>query len=472
MNRTPIPALVATLALLLGCPADAPISPGSPAEPSAPTTEEAPTPDASALEPGPASPLAPVALTVCLDRSRSAAANDAVQQELLRIALEGLDPNETVAACRFTGVAELRYPPRPSVDLRENPAALEGLRSALGPFDGERTFYSGIFSRVLAQLPGPSGSSASALLVVTDEDGSDPLDQRRTHRTEVDDPDWHDPVSHHVGETRVVWAVIGDAGAVAEGARRWEGIIDEQPISFVWWNPPTGAGDVDSLGSWLAAVRAEAAPPGANVLGPGAAPSGPDPAAVQARLVTLAASLGALLLAVGGWRKRHSLSAALASLGRRRALRRERREVRTATERRAREQQQAAAEAEFEAARQELRRRELETEVRLCPLWERDAGEQSLNLREESWVEVSPDLAIQPHSDWTRMPIPGFELGRIGGRVRLRPMPLCDPVVIDRGDHQFEVEPGEDAALESEDILRTLGGLPVVSVVLDVRESS
>ncbi|HJN77742.1 MAG TPA: hypothetical protein QGF58_27740, partial [Myxococcota bacterium] len=361
----------------------------------------------------------PVHAYLFVDNSLSA---DSTREEVPRIVDEvvaELEAGDALSVYAFAGDVTPVYEVEDVVldlELGGLGARVSGL---LGQPSGLYTFYSPVFVEVDA-----GGAAESLVVIVTDGEGSDPVNRSRSRRDEagLTDIDWRSPAPRFVDGVPVLWILDGHPEAEVHPSA---GVAElDERFTLVTWNTP-GA---DVLGTAV-----QAALPADLV-----ETSGPVDVDVGAAIAELPWGwFGAGTLGVGliffGWRKRYRVAQAL--------------------------------DERADRLEEDHRRRVIEAsatrdiELQVTPLW-RDDDSKCITLREEDWTPVGP-RADAFGADWSDFPTGGLLLRLVDGDVQLKPLNPFDTLVI-RGQVDRLVSSGSVGWVEDGDIVATADGTELV----------
>lgn len=397
-----------------------------------------------------------VVLGVFVDRSISAKPFEAEQEELVREAIRALGPGDSAAVYGFSGVLGAGSGVRAVVGGGGDPFA-EELLDSLGSPDGKVTFYTSVFHRGLQEVGSVPPPARRVVVVITDAEGSDPLNERADSRTAVDDPSWRDRVPDHLADTPIIWAIFGDPGDLPEGAVK-RAAVHPDGAALVLWNAPAGwSAPSGSLTEWVRSFRPEPVPLPAVVETPAEVPG---PSVWERHLLALLGLFGACLVLALGYRRYRAAAQQRFLLWRDAAEDRTR--IREEEERR--EQQRRTRElAQRRTDRKRAATLRRTTNVTLIPLWHAGVEPQQRSVTEGAGFDVGPSAGFDG-VHWPQMPCNGFRLQRQDGEVQIAPKGISDCIVLQRDYDRIEVRPGRSASLADGDVIATAGGLRFLKV--------
>lgn len=373
-----------------------------------------PVPAASVSCPG-------ITLEVFADQSLSGSSVRARQHTVIGHALGALAANDCFQVFGFGGRVDEVWPlevvgARAGSDFAE---VLTAIPSATDRY----TFYSPVFV-TLDRLR--KERTRLYALVVTDGQGSDPLNEPARRRTGVADLDFRTAAPPSMDEVPVLWAVTDLAGVVAPDASTATLDVDPGTTLVLWKRPPRWIAPAQgTLEAWLKSLRPTVVKP---LVAPVPAP-GQGAALLRAvggsLLAVLVAVLGAVL-GVAGWR------GVATRFGR-------------WTEHRQRSQDERTVRSLLQATATERRT------VTLYPLWRPDLPPLDRALAPETWVTVS-------RLEWPDLPV-SLDLGRQNGTVSLRTRGAFDTLAVRRPDGvEIQVEPGSEHPVADGDVVVSAQG--------------
>ncbi len=359
----------------------------------------------------------PVNAYVFVDDSLSATETRAEVPHLVDVVAGALEPTDQLSVTPFSGDLGDAF----IVDLAESGAGARAAAKLSAPTD-LYTIYSNIWSEVYER-----GLGDAIVVVVTDGEGSDPVNRNRRHREDngIRDQDWTRPKPPFLKKTPVIWVLDGEpVAAVHESAD--VGTWDER-YTLVTWNAPADRGLDGAVSASL-----PKAPLPIEVEGADGMELSDLVGLVPWRLFGLGAGL---LLSIGmAMRLRPAAVSYLRSV-------RHRREER-------------AFAAEIEAtARLELR-------LLAVPLFE-DEDPQEITLTEGAWTHVSNAPALDG-AEWPGFPGQGVKLTLSDGAIVLKAIHPTETFLVWGDAATHVVRPLGQAELAVGDRVTTVDGQELV----------